>query len=381
MARTQILPTDPGAVKVWAAKVALDSAKKRYFAKMIGGEGSYMPVIEKTDLEAKPGDEVTTTLIAKLRGKPVEGQEKLAGRIQKLTSATHKMRIDKHRQAVNVGDVMDQKRVNWSIPEQARDRLSDYMGEVYDEQITMTAAGARGVGDEIQHYPVGYAGFPNAFVAPDAAHVMYFDGSRANPAALTANDKLGTNVIDKLVLRAKKQIGGVVDNKPVRMEQIRVDGGKHFIYLACPESMYDIRREVGDAGWLTLEKAKTTAEGSKSVLFTGGKALYNGVLIDETQTCIKFDNTTAGGSYGTPQVARNLFMGANAVAVAHGTKSQRDGMKYELSESDEDYGEEGVIIVRMIAGFSKCRFSQDGVPANGLDFGLIVNDVAYTAAQ
>lgn len=380
MARTQILPTDPGAVKIWAAKVALDSAKKTYFAKMTGAEGSYMPVVQKTDLEAKPGDEVTTTLIAKLRGKPVEGQEKLAGRIQRLTSATHKMRIDKHRQAVNVGDVMDQKRVNWSIPEQARDRLSDYMGEIYDEQITMTAAGARGIGDEIQHYPVGYAGFPNAFVAPDAAHVMYFDGSRANPAALTANDKLSTNVIDRLVLRAKKQIGDVQSGKPVRMEPIRVDGGKHFIYLACPESMYDIRREVGDAGWLTLEKAKITAEGSKSVLYTGGRALYNGALIDETQTCVKFDNTTPGGSYGTTLVARNLFLGANAVAVAHGTKAQRDGMKYELSEADEDYGEEGVIIVRMIAGFSKCRFSPDGVPANGLDFGLIANDVAYTAS-
>ena len=44
MARTQILPTDPGAVKIWAAKVALDSAKKTYFAKMTGSERSYKPV-------------------------------------------------------------------------------------------------------------------------------------------------------------------------------------------------------------------------------------------------------------------------------------------------------------------------------------------------
>lgn len=381
MARTQVLPTDPSALKLWSAKVAIDSKKKTYFDKMSGNEGSYMPVIMKTDLEKGPGDEVTTTLVAKLRGKPVEGAEKLAGRIQKLTWATHKMRIDKHRQAVNVGDVMDQKRVNWSIPEQARDRLSDYMAEVYDEQITMTAAGARGIGDEIQHYPVGYAGFPNAFVAPDAQHVMYWDGSRAAPANITSGDKLGTNVIDKLTLRAKKQTGGVAQNKAVRMEQIRVEGGKHFVYLACPESMYDIRREVGDAGWLTLEKAKVTAVGAKSPIFTGGKAYYNGALLDEAQTCVKFDNTAAGGSYGTPLVARNLFLGANAVAVAHGTKSQRGGMKYELTEDDEDYGEEGVIIVRMIAGFSKCRYSPDGNPANGLDFGLIANDVAYTASN
>lgn len=371
MARTTVLPTNPAAVKLWATKVAVDSRKKTYFDKLTGAEGSYMPVVNKTDMEKGPGDEVTTTLIAKLRGKPVEGQEKLAGRIHRLGWATHKMRIDKHRQAVNVGDVMDQKRVNWSIPEQARDRLSDYMAEIYDEQITMTAAGGRGVSDEIQHYPVGYPGFPNTFDAPDAQHLMFWDGTRAGKAALTANDKLGINVIEKLILRAKKQIGGQPD-KAVRMEPVRAgDSGKHFIYLGAPESMYDLRRETGEAGWLAYEKAKAAAVGNASPLFKAGAIYVNGVLVDETQTCVKFAD---GGASSNVPFARNLFLGANAVAVAHGTKSQRDGMKYELTEDDEDYGEEGVIIVRMVAGFSKCRF-------NDMDFGVIANDLAFSPAQ
>lgn len=368
MARTTVLPTNPAAQKVWASRVALDSTKKQYFAKMTGAEGSSMPVVTKTDLETKPGDEVTTTLIAKLRGKPVEGQEKLAGRALPLQHATHKMRIDKHRQAINVGDVMDQKRVSWSIPNQARERLSDYMAEVLDEQITMTAAGARGVGDEIQHYEVGYTGFPNAFVAPDAQHLMTFDGSRAGKANLTTSDKLSTNVIDKLVLRAKRQIGGQPD-KAVKMEPISVNGGKHFIYLACPESMYDLRRETGEAGWLTYEKAKVTAVGSDSPLFKGGSSYINGVLVDEAQTCVKFNDY--GG--GTVEAARNLFLGANAVAVAYGTRTQKDNMRFELTEADEDYGEEGIVIVRLIAGFSRCRY-------NDMDFGMIANDVHFTAA-
>lgn len=372
MARTQVLPTDADAVKVWSTKVYLDSRKKSNFDKLTGAEGSSMPVVYKTDLEKGPGDEVTTTLIAKIKGKPVEGQEKLAGRAQKLSRATHKMRIDKHRQAVSVGDIMDQKRVNWSIPEQARDRLSDYMAEIYDEQVTMTASGSRGIGAEIQHYPLGYTGFPNTFDAPDAQHVMYWDGTRANAGAITANDKMGTNVVDKLLLRAKKQLGGVQDGNPVKMEPVMVDGGKHFLFLMAPECMYDLRREVGEAGWLTLEKAKAAATGANSPIFKGGNAYYNGALLDELETCVKFDTSTAGGSYGAA-AARNLFLGANAVCVAHGTKSQRGGVKYELSEDDEDYGEEGIIIVRMIAGFSKARF-------NGMDYGIIAQDCAYTAA-
>lgn len=382
MARTTILPTDPSAVKAWAAEVALDSKKKTYFNKMTGKEGSSMPVINKTDLESGPGDEVTTTLIAKIKGKPVEGPEKLAGRAQKLSSATHKMKIDKHRQAVNVGDGMDQKRVNYNLTQQAKDRLSDYLAEIYDEQITMTACGNRGVGSEIQHYPIGYTGFPNTFVAPDASHYMVFDGTRATAANLTTGDKIGTNVIDKLKLRTSKQIGGM-PTSPVAMQPIAMDGDKFFLFLTGPEGMYDLRREVGDAGWLTLEKAKITAVGAKSPIFMGGKAFYNGVVIDEAQTIIKFASGSAcdadGTNYGADAM-RSMFLGANAVAVAHGTKGQRDGMRYDLTEQDEDYGEEGIVIVRMVAGFSKCRFTPTGSNSAAMDFGVIVDDHAYTAA-
>lgn len=375
MARTQYLPTSAETVKVWANKVVLDSVKKMATKNLIGEEGSAQPFITKSDLESGPGDEVTTTLIAKLRGKPIEGSEKGAGRAQKLSSATHAMRIDKHRQIVNVGDVMDQKRVNFSIADQVRDRLSDYMAEIQDEQLIMTASGARGIGpqgDEILHYPVGYLGFPNVFVAPDTNHILYGDGTRTTAAAMTSSDKLTTNTIDRLVLRAKKQVGGQPD-KSVRMTPIDTDGGKHFVYLTGPESMYDLRREVGDAGWLTLEKAKATAVGAKSPIFQGGKAFYNGVVIDETQTVVKFDTTVAGGSYGVAAM-RNLFLGANAVAIAFGSKTRKsDSTRFELMEDDDDYGEEGIIIVRMIAGFSKCRF-------NSMDFGVIASDVNYTAA-
>lgn len=369
--RTQVLPSDPSAVKAWATKVALDTKKKTFSTNMTGDEGSAMPFIRKTDLETSPGDQVTTTLIAKIRAKPIEGQEKLAGRAQKLSSFTHKMLIDKSRQAINVGDVMDQKRVKWNIADQARDRLSDYLAEVNDEQVIMTASGGRGIGDEIQHFAVGYGGFPNAFVAPDAQHIVYFDGSRANAAAVTAADKLGTNVLDKLIVKAKKQIGGAPD-KAVKMVPVDAEGQKCFIYLTGPEGLYDLRREVGEAGWLAVEKAKATAVGAKSPIFQGGAALYNGVLVDESQTIVKFDTTAAGGSYGA-QAMRSLFLGANAVAIAHGTKSQKDGMRYELTEDDEDYGEEGIIIIRWIVGYSKPRYQ-------GMDFGVIANDISYTSA-
>ena len=365
MARTAILPTDPAAVKVWSAKVAIDAKKKSFWDKMTGGEDAALPVVAKTDLESGPGDEVTTTLIAKLRGKPIEGDEKGLGREQKLSHHTHKMRIDKHRQLVNVGDVMAQKRVRHDIAKQCRARLSDYMAEVCDEQHHMTACGSRGVGDEIMHYPVGYAGFPNAFVAPDAAHLMVGDGK--TKATLVVGDTLGTAIIDRAIVRAKKMFA-VEGTKGARMEPVNIDGEKSFVFLTSPEGMYSLRREVGDAGWLTLEKAKAAAVGAKSPIFMAGDAYYNGVLVTEHETCVKFNDYGAGGNVNA---VRNLFLGAHGVAVAHGMKSQKGGVRYELSESDLDHGEEQVIIIRMIAGFDKTRY-------NGMDFGIQSVDTAYT---
>src|SRR3546814_12450779 len=72
---------------------------------------------------------------------------------------------------------------------------SDLMAEVSDQQITMTASGARGVGDEISHYPVGYAGFPNTFVAPDAGHWPV--GAAKSKDTMVAGDKMSTDVVER----------------------------------------------------------------------------------------------------------------------------------------------------------------------------------------
>lgn len=309
-------------------------------------------------------------LIGKLTGKPREGAEKIAGYEDKLNHFTDKLRIDKHRKAINCGDVMDQKRVPFDIAEQCKGRLAEYAAEVTDEQILMTASGARGIGDEIQHYPTDYTGFPNAFLAPDTAHNLIWDGSIAKNALVEATHKLGTAVIDAAKLKSGKMIGDIKSGKSIKMTPCSAEGGKHFLFLTGQEGMYDLRREVGDAGFLTLEKAKMTAVGEKSVIYSGGRAFYNGVLIDELEAIVKFND---GGASSDQRYMRSLFLGAHAVAVAYGTKGQSRNTRYELTESDLDHGEEEVIVLRMIAGFKKSRF-------NGLDTSVIAVDHTHKIA-
>lgn len=366
MARTSVLPTDPGAVKLFSAAVAEDVAKKSYFnSKMAGGESQKLPILVKTDLESGAGDEVTCYLVAKLRGQPVQGSEKLEGREMRLQHYTDKLRVDKFRNGVNIGDVMDQKRVKYSLRMQAKDRLSDYIAELEDELTMIYAAGARGVGTEIQHFPTTWTAWPNGVSAPDSNH-QFYPGTVTAKAALAGTDKMGLALIDRLVARAKKFLG--VETNGAKMSPVSVGGKARYVMLLATESAYDVRREAGDQGWLAIQKAAAGAEGRDNPIFTGGLGMYNDVILHEHEGVVRFTDYGAGSN--VPAV-RNLFFGAHAVMKAYGFKGN-GGVRYQLSESGLDHDEESVIHFRTILGIKKTVY-------NSQDFGVMAADCAYTA--
>lgn len=374
MARTQILPTDPNKRKAWCATVAQDSIKELYWARHMGEEGTPSAVIRKVDTEAGssnggPGDEVTTALVAKLRGSPITEGKKLAGREFKLQHASHTMRVNEFRHGVNIGARIEQSRVGMNLKKQGRERLTDYIKEMYEEVIAMASAGARGVGDEIQHFDTSYVGYPNALRAPDAAHLFIGQAGTATKATLVAGDKANLATINKLRTKAKKMLGGQPD-KAVKMAPIVKNGKKIFALAAMPEVMQDIRDDVGAQGWFEAQKALTAAIGKESEIFKGGAGMFNGILVDEMDTGVKFNDYGAGANINA---ARSILLGANAVAVAHGTKGMQDGLEVELDEDMDDRKHDHILFFEMIFGADKCQY-------NGMDYGQITVDTAYTAA-
>lgn len=372
MARTTILPNDPNKRKAWAAAVAQDAAKEQYFARLMGPEGSRSAVVKKTELEKGAGDEVTTALVAKLRGAPITEGKKLAGSEFKLQHAAHTMRINEFRHGVNIGARIEQSRVGFNLKRQGREKLTEYIKELYEEVIVMAASGARGVGDEIQHFGTDYTGYPNALRAPDAAHLFVgTDGTKtAGPGGtMDANDKLTLASINKLRTKAKKMLGGAPD-KAVKMTPVRKGGKDCYVLAVLPEVMQDIRDDVGAQGWFEAQKALTAAVGKESEIFKGGAGMFNGVLIDEMEVGVKFNNYGSGSNVAA---ARSLFLGANAIAVAHGTKGMADGMSVSLDEDMDDRKHDHILFFEMIFGADKAQF-------NGMDYGMITVDSAYTAS-
>ena len=369
MARTTILPSDPNKRKAWAAAVAEDAAKEQYFARLMGPEGSRSAVVKKTELEKGAGDEVTTALVAKLRGAPITEGKKLAGQEFRLQHSAHTMRINEFRHGVNVGARIEQSRVGFNLKRQGREKLTEYIKELYEEVIVMAASGARGVGDEIQHFGTDYAGYPNALRAPDAAHLFVgTDGSKAK-ATLATTDKLTLATVNKLRTKAKKMLGGAPE-KAVKMTPIRKGGKDCFVLAVLPEVMQDIRDDVGAQGWFEAQKALTTAVGKESEIFKGGAGMFNGILIDEMEVGVKFNDYGSGGNVAA---ARSLFLGSNAIAVAHGTKGMADGMSVSLDEDTDDRKHDHILFFEMIFGADKAQF-------NGMDYGMITVDSAFTAS-
>lgn len=369
MSTFRVLPSDPSKRKAWAAKVAKDYVQDQYFSRMMGPEGSDAVIVRKTDLEGEgAGDEVTTTLVARLRGSPVQEGQKLEGREKKFSSTVHTMRINEFRDAVNLGAKIDQQRVGFNIRSQGRNKLTTLLKEQMEQLGLMTLSGARGVGVEIDHYPTSYAGYPNAFRAPDAGHLFVgADGTKAK-ATLATTDKVTLDTISRLKTKAKTMTTGQ-EGTGVKLQETTKGGMRGYILAVCPEVMADVRRDTGASGWIEAQKALTAKIGKDAEWFKGGAGMFDGVIVDEMPIAVKFDDYGSGAN--VPAV-RSLFLGANAGCFANGTKGLPDNMEVKLSESTADHDHEAILHYLTICGWDKTQF-------DGKDYGMFSVDTAYTA--
>ena len=368
MARTFFLPTDPIKRRAWCATVAQDSIADQYFARMEGDEGSHSPIVRKTDLEKGAGDEVVTTLVAKFRGTPVIEGKRMEGNEFRLSNASHTMRINEFRQGVNIGARIEQSRVGHNLKKTGRVTLTNYISEMYEEVIVMAANGARGIGDEITQFTTDWPGYPNPLRAPDAGH--YYMPNAKTKATLVATDTLKLTDLERLRVKVKKMLGGVEQGKNVRIEPVKRNGKEMYILVTMPEAIADIRADAGPTGWFEAQKALIQAIGKEAEAFKGGAGYWNGIMVDEIDRGVRFSDYGAGGNI---PAMRSLLLGANAVAIAHGTKGMADGMTIDLTEDTDDRGHDAIMNFELIFGADKCQY-------NGVDYGMITVDSAFTAA-
>ena len=366
---------DPGNVKKFSAKAAAEMARKSFFgSRFIGEEEQRLPVVTRADLQAGPSDELTLFLVLKLTGRPIRGDERAQGKSKRLNDLTDRIRIGRHRQPINLGDVMSQKRRAYGLKKIAMDRLSTYWSEWMDEMIFVHASGQRGTGDNIQHIELDYKGWPNPLTQPDADHLLY--PTATSKGTMSTADVMTRAALDKMELGFTSMIGGNVDGSKMKAEHINYMGGNYILGILHPAVANDLRNDMGSGGMLDIEKQRIAAEGSNTAFFKGPEGMawkYNSLILHRhTNITYTFDG---GPGPGTMPVFRNLFLGAHAVSVAFGSPDQgKTEARFKLGETTEDHEDDTVIKSQVIIGVKASQF-------NGKDVARFAFDTTASAVS
>jgi N4-gp56 family major capsid protein len=262
---------------------------------------------------------------------------------------------------------MSRKRTIHDMRAIARVRESEWWARLFDETLFQYLSGARGVNSDFIEDTTftGYA--TNAFVAPDAMHILY-GGDATSKATLDAADKISLSVIDKALARAEVMGGGTSGIPSI--QPCEIDGEPHFVLVMHPWQEYDLRTNTSTGQWLDIQKAAAGAEGKANPIFKGGLGMYNNVVMHKHKAVIQFSDYGAA-SPAVVKAARALFLGRQAGVVAFG--SPGTGLRFDWNEELEDRGNQVVITTSSIFGVKKSAFTIDGTSR---DFGVIAIDTA-----
>lgn len=363
MARTAIPFGDPKAAIRWSAGLSLDVNHLGFFSRNgMMGKGKTYCIEEKTELETQAGTEVSFDLKVNLVGEPVFGDTIAEGTEEALKYHTDTIKIDQVRHPVNAGGRMDQKRTVHNLRVDTKQSLRDYFAKLKDEFVFMYMSGARGINEDfIMNF--NFNGFAqNAFRAPDADHILY-GGSATSKASLTAADKMSRTLIEKA--ETKVRMVRATNRENANMQPLMIDGKARFMLVMSPFQEHDLRQDVGETGWATMQRDAAGATGNKSLLFIGGMGLVKNVILYSHENSIRFNDYGVGQNV---HAGRALFCGAQAGVCAHGSTDKR---KYSWHEEKKDAGNQHVITAGTIWGVQKSRFA-------GKDFGCMAVDTAAT---
>lgn len=357
MAETEFPLNDPLAVQRWSTSLAVEAAKKQYFAKFIGRSHDSLIVL-KDELNKGPGEKITVGLRMKLVHPGIEGDATIEGHAtgeEALTFFNDALFIDQLRKGTKSKGKMSEQRVPYNLRKEGRDALATWWAEEFDEQLFFYLSGARGMGTSY-HQPITFTGRANnTLAAPNAENILY-SGVATAKNNLVTTDVISLVDLERLVAKSELQ-------DPM-IQPFMVDGEKKFVLLMHTLQAYQLRTGTSENDWLAIRKA--TDRGSKSMMYTNSLGEYADVILHKHRNVVTFDDYGVGVNL---PAARALFLGAQAGLIAFGQGSLPQ--RYSWHEETDDRGNALAITAGSIYGVKKARY-------NSKDFGVMVLD-SYVA--
>ncbi len=236
---------DDAIPEFWNVRLYDDGIRKAFWgSKFEGKEGSSEPIITKDDFIKGPGDVIHFQVLSNLISSGVTGESTLAGNEDKLSMSQFDLTVDWIRNAVAFTENLE-RRVNFSIMQVARQRLSNWIARFIDE------------------------GMFTQLITTDSPDEVYA-GDAASEAALGANDIFGTEEIDRIKLALQRK--GAI---PI---SVKMDNGEELDTYGIVISEIDEYWLKGDSVWQQAQR-DSGIRGDKNRIFTGALGIYNGCIL------------------------------------------------------------------------------------------------------
>ena len=348
MATTSYGVGHPLAVRQWARKLFEDALKKTYISKFVGK--STNSLIQRRDETSKDaGDRVTVGLRMQLSNSGVSGDTTLEGNEEALVTYTDDLYIDQIRHAVRSAGQMSEQRVPFSVRDEAREALSDWLADTMDYSFFNQITGNTNESD------TNKTGM-QATIAPSTNRWL-IKADTSDETSLSTSHPFQLTFIDEALIIAK--------TASPTMRPLKMGGNDYYCMFLHPRQVYDLRTDATAARvtWYDTQKARVQGGEMDNGIFSGALGTYNGVVLHES-TRIPTALTNTGGY-------RSVLCGAQAACVGYGKGYGNTQMKWveELFDYENQLG----VATGLIWGLKKLQFNSE-------DFSTIVVSTGISTA-
>lgn len=369
-----------------------------------------MPVVRVDELQKGPGDVVQVDCAHVVKLRPVMGDRNAEGMGAALKYSSKDITLDMATLPVSAGGKMTQQRTPHSMRQNALAQLTRGIPAFRWQRALAFLAGARGKQDGTDWIlpldtDADFADMMvNAIKAPTYNRHWVVNGTGLTQGGLQDASVATT---DKMLLSHIDEFAAIWDEMTIKMAPIQIPGdpaagddpikGILFVDPLVWDTIVTDTTSGNNIRTFETNAMKRAEYGDlrKHPLFSGSPILWNGILLRKMQYGIRFNasdsikyvavadrltgnettGTVASGLSTTHQLARSVFLGAQALAMVSGG-NQTSGEMYSMLENRTNFGRNLELAGEIMGVEEKLRWSLPNADGDleATDFGVAVID-------
>ncbi len=312
--------------QIWGSMFWRATVHRSAWLKFVGTDTNNIIIVEN-DFRKQAGDQLTIPLSYPLEGEGIDGDNLLEDNEEEMKLYDFSFYINQKRNAVRLKGKMNSSKSRLKLRNEGKDRLSLWMAEILDKELTRKMAG------------VTTAIFANTPTAPTS--LLFGGDAGAAGSDIATGDWLGTAEIDRMKYTAQTRYPKIMP--------IMAEGQRWWILHIHPDQTYKLKN---DSNWINAQ-TYAMPRGTDNPLFTGAIGAWNQVLVFENENLPRV-------VLNSLNCRRALLMGMQAGVLGFGGA-------VEWNEKSFDYGNKTGFAVGRIFGCQATIF-------NSIDMGRLAMD-------